>query len=467
MRPVLRSLGQETLMTRMTRKAPLFLFLLAASSTAALAVDGDLDTGFGGDGIVASNFGTGWQPARAVAAFPDGSILVGGSNGTAGNTTDFYVVRYQADGFVDGSWGDFGGRQVAVELFAGAQDDLRTIVLDISGAAVLLGTTAASGGATIPGLARLTPEGDLDPGFGTGGIAIGDTFPWGGAKHTYGATAHLDGFLFAGTCSACGSGNTDGFYLYRALDNGDPDPDFGAAGWLGIASGFNSGTNAWEVAATADGRILLAATLHTLSVDEVWIYRLLASGAPDPSFGGGDGLAIFATPEEWNPSSIQVDPVDGAIYVGLREALEESGATSGSVVRLAANGDFDAGFGFPDLTLEEGSTVEDLVVTSDRKIVTVGKIDANGTQAGGFFIARLLPTGVLDNSFDGNGLKRVEVDAVPDANDAGIGITLSGGRPVAVGRSATTQAGHRFATIRLTNDLIFTDGFERGSTASW
>lgn len=451
----------------MTRKAPLFLFLLASASTAGFAVDGDLDITFGSDGIVASNFGTGWQPARAVAAFPDGSLLVGGSYGTAGNTTDFYVVRYQADGFVDGDWGEFGGQQIPVEIFAGAQDDLEAIVLEASGAAVLLGTTAASGGATLPGLARLTPEGDLDPAFGTGGIALGDTFPWGGAKQTYGAAAHLDGFLFAGTCSACGAGNTDGFYLYRALADGEPDPGFGAAGWLAIASGFNSGTNAWEVAATEDGRILLAATLHTLSVDEVWIYRLLASGAPDPTFGGGDGLAIFATPEAWNPSAIEVDPVDGAIYVGLREFLEESGAGSGSIARLAANGDLDAGFGFPDLTLEEGSTVEDLVVTSDRKIVTVGKIDANGTQAGGFFLARLLPTGVLDASFDGNGLKRVEIDAVADANDAGIGVTLAGGRPVAVGRSATTQAGQRFATVRLTNDLLFTDGFERGSTSAW
>ena len=451
----------------MTRKAPLFLFLLAAAATAVAAVDGDLDPTFGGDGIVASNFGTGWQVARAVAALPDGSLLVGGSYGTATNTTDFYVVRYQPDGFVDGDWGSFGGQQIPVEIFAGAEDDLRALVPDDSGAVVLLGTTAASGGAILPGLARLTAGGDLDPGFGTGGIALGDSYPWGGAKHTYGASAHLDGFLFAGGCTACGGGGTPGFFFYRTLANGSPDPGFGAGGWLGIASGFNSGTNAWELTTTADGKILFGATYKPLGAEEVWIYRLLPSGAPDPAFGGGDGLATFQVPNSWNPSALAVDPVDGSIYVGLREALEESGATSGSVARLAANGDLDVAFGFPDLTLEEGSTVEDLVVTSDRKIVTVGQIDANGAQAGGFFFARLLPTGVLDASFDGNGLKRVEVDAVPDANDAGIGVTLAGGRPVAVGRSATTQAGYRFAAIRLTDDLIFTDGFERGSSASW
>lgn len=451
----------------MTRNLAFCFLFLAFASPAAHAADGALDSTFGGDGIVSSNFGTGWQPARAVAAFPDGSLLVGGSFGTAGNTTDFYVVRYRADGFIDGGWGDFGGRQVAVEIFPGAQDDLKTIVLEPSGGAILLGTTAASGGAIVPGLARLTPEGDLDPDFGIGGIAFGDTYPWGGAKHTYGAAAHLDGFLFAGSCTACGGGGTSGFFLYRALAGGGPDPGFGAGGWLGIPSGFNAGTNAWELTTTADGKILFGATYKPVGAEEVWIYRLLSSGAPDPTFGGGDGLVTFLVPEDWNPSAIQVDPVDGAIYVGLREALEESGATSGSVARLAANGDLDAGYGFPDLTLEEGSTVEDLVLTSDRKIVTIGKINANGTQTGGFFFARLLATGEFDDSFDGNGVKRVEVDAVPDGSDAGLGLTLSGGRPVAVGRSETTQAGHRFATIRLTNDLIFTDGFERGSTASW
>lgn len=451
----------------MTRQIQIFLLLLVAVSTAVHAVDGDLDDSFGGDGIVSSNFGTGPQVARAVAAFPDGSILVGGSYGTASNTTDFYVVRYRADGSIDGGWGEFGGQQVPVEIFVGGQDDLKTIVLDAAGAAVLLGTTAASGGATLPGLARLTPEGDLDAGFGTGGIAVGDTYPWGGAKNTYGATAHLDGFLFAGNCTACGSGDTDGFFLYRTLASGDPDPGFGSAGWLGIASGFNAGTNAWEVASTADGKILLGATHKPVGAEEVWIYRLLPSGAPDPTFGGGDGLGTFLTPEDWNPSAIQYDPVDGAIYVGLRGALEETGPTSGSVARLAANGDLDAGFGFPDLTLEEGSTVEDLVITSDRKIMTAGKINANGDQPSGFFFARLLPTGALDDTFDDNGVKRVEVDAVENGNDAGYGLTLSGGRPVAVGRAETTQGGYRFATIRLTNDLIFTDGFERGSTESW
>lgn len=450
------------------RTTPLFLLLLALASAPARSQDGALDDSFGGDGIVSSNFGTGWKIARAVAAFPDGSILVGGSSGTAGNTTDFYVVRYRADGSIDGDYGQFGGQLVPIDPENQIEDHLEAIVLDDTGAAVLLGTTGASGGATIPALVRLTPEGDLDPGFGTGGVAVADDFPWGGFKHTYGATAHLDGYLFAGNCGQCGPGGTNGFFLYRALASGEPDPAFGSGGWFGMASGFSNGTNLWALAAMADGRIVLGTTRTPVGECEVRIFRLLPSGAPDPTFGGGDGLGGFLSPDDnWLPSAIAVDPVDSALAIGLRWGLEQSTVVSGSIARMSGAGDHDTDFGFPDLTFDEGSTIEDLLIASDRKIVAAGRIDGNGEQAGGFFFARLLPDGTLDETFDGNGVKRVEIDAVENGNDAGHGITLVGGRPVAVGRNATQSPGHAFAAVRLENALIFTDGFESASTIAW
>lgn len=442
--------------------------LVLAVSLPAYAQDGALDESFGGDGIVASNFGTGWKVARAVAVFPDGSILAGGSAGTGANTTDFYVVRYRANGSVDSDWGQFGSQLVPIDGAHQIQDDLEAIVLTADGAATLLGTTGASGGATIPTMVRLTPEGGLDPAFGTAGIVVADGFPWGGFKHTYGVTAHLGGFLFAGNCGECGPGSSNGFFLYRALGNGAADPAFGNGGWLGMASGFNTGTNLWAATAMADGRILLATTHTPVGEREVRIFRLLPSGAPDPSFGGGDGLTSFIAPDDWNPSAIAVDPVDGSIVVGLRWGLEQSSVVSGSIARLSADGVHDTSFGFPDLTFDEGSTIEDLVIASDRKIVAAGRIDATGAQAGGFFFARLRPDGELDDSFDGNGVKRVEIDAVENGNDASFGIALNGGRPVAVGRNATQDGGNVFAVVRLKNALIFTDGFEGGGTTpSW
>src|SRR5690606_23941328 len=134
-----------------------------------------------------------------------------------------------------------------------------------------------------------------------------------------------------------------------------------------------------------------------------------------------------------------------------------------------ADGTFDEWFGFPDLVFDEGSSVDDLVIASDGKIVAVGGIDGPGAQAGGFFFARLRPNGQLDVSFDGNGVKRVEIDVVPNGMDRALGLALNGGRPVAVGfnRTLSAELGYGFALVRLQNALIFTDGFERASTAAW
>ena len=109
------------------------------------------------------------------------------------------------------------------------------------------------------------------------------------------------------------------------------------------------------------------------------------------------------------------------------------------------------------------------MIASVGKIVAVGVIDGPGAQAGGFFFARLRPNGQLDVSFDGNGVKRVEIDVVPNGMDRALGLVLNGGRPVAVGfnRTLSAELGYGFALVRLQNALIFTDGFERASTAAW
>ncbi|MGE0640183.1 MAG: hypothetical protein AB7G12_01315 [Thermoanaerobaculia bacterium] len=456
-------------MTR-TWNRPGFRSLAALSLFAGAALfadDGALDTTFSLDGRATYTWDVASARARAVAALPDGSILVGGSAGTAGNTTDFAVVRYNRLGDVDLTWGILGTQLIPIDVQNVIQDDLESIVLDAQGRAVLLGTTGASGGATLPALVRLTADGHVDGTFGSGGIAVA-SYPFASYKNTWGTTSHEDGYLFVGNCGACAPGSAAGFFLYHATDTGDPDTSFGTSGWLGIASGGTAGYNAWEVASQPDGKILLAATHRASGQLEVRLYRRLANGAEDPSFGGGDGLATFSPADTTlNPSQIVVDPVDGSIYLGLRNSLEVSGASSGTVVRLSSTGVFDSDYGYPDLALEEGSTVDNIALSSDRRIFAVGRINANGAQTGGFFFARLLATGAFDDSFDANGVKRVEIDLVANGLDGGLALTLSGGRPVAAGFAANSEGGSSFAVVRLENALVFSDGFERGNTHSW
>src|SRR4051794_32776720 len=73
----------------------------AVSCTAAFAVPGDLDPGFGGDGTVETHFSEGVDFANAVAIQADGKIVaVGGEDLSSG----FALARFNPDGSPDTSF---------------------------------------------------------------------------------------------------------------------------------------------------------------------------------------------------------------------------------------------------------------------------------------------------------------------------------------------------------------------------
>lgn len=113
----------------------------------AWADDGDLDAGFGTNGIVSMPI-----DSRAFAIQGDGRIVVVGAiNG------DFGTVRYNADGSLDVTFGQGG----VVQTDLGGNDSAESVALSADGS-VLVGGAA--------GLARYTADGSLDTGFGTGGL---------------------------------------------------------------------------------------------------------------------------------------------------------------------------------------------------------------------------------------------------------------------------------------------------------
>ena len=68
-----------------------------------------------------------------------------------------------------------------------------------------------------------------------------------------------------------------------------------------------------------------------------------------------------------------------------------------------------------------------------------------------------------------DGFYNRSVDFTPGVDDDGDwswALTLSGGRPVAVG-TADTPAGTRVGVVRLESALVFGDGFERGDASAW
>lgn len=135
--------------------------------------DGQPDPTFGTDGQQIIEAPGTDEGAVAVTVLPDGRIVVAGDSNANGNI-DFQVRRLLADGSPDPS---FGVEGVATLPITGGDDHAADMVVLPDGRILVVGNTS-SGAMTGPVLARYTRDGQLDPHFGTGGVAslyVGDS----------------------------------------------------------------------------------------------------------------------------------------------------------------------------------------------------------------------------------------------------------------------------------------------------
>jgi uncharacterized delta-60 repeat protein len=134
--------------------------------------DGSLDPTFGSGGKVTTQvvFGDGEDDEiSGLAIQPDGRILAAGR---ANFAQDFGLVRYQTNGALDTAFGTNG---VVTTDFNGSIDRAFGMVLQIDGKIVLAGAANLTTGSTGDfGLARYNPNGSLDSTFGAGGKVITD-----------------------------------------------------------------------------------------------------------------------------------------------------------------------------------------------------------------------------------------------------------------------------------------------------
>jgi uncharacterized delta-60 repeat protein len=143
--------------------------------------DGSLDqTGFGNGGMHEDN----WVPnaqGKAVALEPDGEIVVGGVSNTRTSVQPVdtaFVERFTSTGALDRTFGVPG---VGTPLFGGVSSTMRGVALDrTKGDIVVAGKVTTGDASALIAVARVRPDGFLDPSFGAGGIATTDPTDAGG-----------------------------------------------------------------------------------------------------------------------------------------------------------------------------------------------------------------------------------------------------------------------------------------------
>jgi uncharacterized delta-60 repeat protein len=257
---------------------------------ARYTTSGALDTSFGERGVVTTRVDqTSVTQAFAAALDRQDRLLVAGYSGgrktrdPRGSFDDWSVnailLRYTPAGALDASFGDRG---VAAQAIDPSGKDRRTgrdfllydyshtktagLVLDPQGRAVV----AASNGEGPALLMRYSPDGRLDPTFGTAGIV----------RTSVGAGLSISTLLWdsEGRIAAAGT-NGDRMVLVRYSADGGLDSAFGAGGVS--STPMSAGLRVSVALQEREGRLLVVASGET----GVHLARFDRDGLPDKTFG--------------------------------------------------------------------------------------------------------------------------------------------------------------------------------------
>jgi uncharacterized delta-60 repeat protein len=444
-------------------------FLAGMALAAALqAADGDLDPEFSGDGRKLLDFDTSTCFADAVVPAPLGRILVAGRTGEG----TWVLSRLEEDGDQNPAWLiDFEPIDFEPDGFQYSQPIL-DLGLDTAGRVWVAGavTNSIAFVPQRPALVRLLENGAPDPTFdGDGRRTIAPPAGWSVRLVLDAQTLPGGGAVFAGSCETCTATGDDGLFVLRTTPAGTPDPAFAGDGWFAYDQEILSGDRASAVAVHESGAVTFAAWgVNGGGGVTFFVARLTATGFLDSTFGGGDGLSNLLTTSPRVPVELALDPDRGRIFLALANSTGSNSHAWIEVLDWA--GAVELGWGTNgglNLDLEEGTRLDAVAVQGDGKAVVVGTIDANGNQRAGFFLARTTLDGDLDDTFDNNGVKRVEFDRMPDAVDEGRAAAFWGGRLFAAGVAMDENGDGEFALLRTRNSLIFANGFERGSAGGW
>jgi len=354
--------------------------------------NGTLDTGWSTNGWEALTMIGGTSDyANDLVIQPDGRIVVTGRQidtvGVQGDNVG--VAVFTAAGVADTSWGG-GDGWISIDL-GGTTEMARSIAIQQDGKFVLAG----DGGPTEGFVVRLNADGSLDTTFGNGdgtpNDGIANLASTGFTKVTDVAVDE------AGLVYATGRYNTGDWSnaVWRLLPNGTPDPAFSGNGRAEAIYGTNN--YPLSITLLDDGRVVTTG-YGTNAGEQVGVAaRFTSAGLPDPTFGGGAGVVAVDVPTITGQylAGAYVLP-GGAMYVVGGTSAGVAGAST--VFRLTAAGaldpDFDGdGARILDVHITARDGIESIAFGRDGRIVAVGTSDLTTDQ--GNFVA-LTGTPVAD-----------------------------------------------------------------------
>ncbi len=264
------------------------------------------------------------------------------------------VFRFASDGTLDTAFGTNGVFRLSNDGSSWAS----SVLLEPDGRIVVAGAayvTVADSSETRLIVLRLLGNGNLDPSFGDQGIYFGPVVDF---SHEL-RLARTE----AGNYRVSGAG-PDSCVIAGVTMEGLQDAAFGNAGIRTVMSGGGLPVSCESLDVGPDGKLLVAGS----DGERGFAARLLANGAPDPTFTADAVMAASMT----QATSITAIADGKVLVAGV-------GPNGGSIMRLQASGARDTTFGddgrtWIDLLSEYGATplVRDMAIRDDGSVIAAG-----------------------------------------------------------------------------------------------
>ena len=301
---------------------------------------------FNNNGTLDNSFGTGGKVISVVIPYsytflglsiqPDGKILVGGSS-TGGCINDclgnpycpdlFTVIRYNADGSMDNSFGANG--KVVTPVGPENKGAATCVVLQQDGKIVVGGHSNFDyvcddyyGGfyySTGLAIVRYNSNGSIDNTFGQNGIITGNS-----------EMAGINAMAIQGDGKVVVTGQrrSGGWFAARYNGDGTPDNSFGQGGIVNDNSGYIN-----SLVIDPNGKIVLAGSIYRYD-NNFLTCKLQTNGAFDNSFNG-NGKVSFHLGQTSGANASGVAIQEGHIIIGGGDYYNNSNNSWGSDVVVA------------------------------------------------------------------------------------------------------------------------------------
>ncbi|MGF6884395.1 putative delta-60 repeat protein [Nocardia sp. GAS34] len=416
-----------------------------SSSSGSTPATGTLDYGFGSDGKAVADFGSEAAQAHAAAVQSDGKIVLAGVVHDPAQGDNFGLIRYSADGKPDTGFGD-GGR-ISTD-FGGKADDANAVAVQPNGDIVAAGTSHGTATGDNIAVARYTPAGKPDTGFGQGGKVSTDLGTK--ADHANAVALQSDGkIVVAGSTVNPDPAQGENFVLVRYTADGKLDPSFGQGGKVSTDFGGKA-DDAQALAIEPDGKIIVVGTSHgTATGDNIALARYTTDGKLDTRFGQGGEVSTDLGTKADHANAVALQSDGKIVVAGSTVNPDPAQGENFALVRYLANGKQDTAFGTGGtVTTDFGGKADDATavgIEPSGDIVAVGT--SHGTSTGdNIALARYTTEGKIDAGFGQGG--RVSTDLGTKADHGNAVVIQHDGAIVVAGSTQSPAHADTFVALR-------------------